>query len=352
MNRVFGDCQLFTATGRVSMAEPNLQNIPKDFSCHLSDLISKSECINATKQRKGNGAGKIMLESRQGNQNKDADDLLTAPISMRTMFIPFTGAMLLAADYCQLELRIFAHLCGDTKLISVLNSTGVDVFNIIAAEMKSIDVHSVTTELRQQAKQVCYGMLYGIGPKALGEQMSIDENDAFMFMETFKNKYPGIKKYLRETVEFCYKNGFVKTIFNRRRYLPSIKSQNIHIRAQAERQAVNTTIQGSAADLVKMAMINIDRDLLHLFPSTLMCHTQTPFRPIARRQNAVSNVEGAFFVLQLHDELIYEVSSHLVPQVAKLIKKLMEAAVKLDVCVPVKIKLGPSWGQLKDYDIQ
>ncbi|XP_055889745.1 DNA polymerase theta-like [Biomphalaria glabrata] len=350
MGRVFGDCQLFTATGRVSMAEPNLQNIPKDFSCKLSDLLTRSSSNNVctTREKTSKQASK-MLSASSTNES-----VIAAPISMRSMFIPFAGGLLLAADYCQLELRIFAHLCADPKLSSVLNTTGVDVFNMIAAEMKSVDVDHVTTEFRQQAKQVCYGMLYGIGAKALGQKLEVDENDAHMFMETFKNKYLGIKKYLKETIEFCQKNGFVKTIFNRRRYLPSIKSQNIHIRAQAERQAVNTTIQGSAADLVKIAMVNIDKTLSQLFPSTQWSHTQVQSQVHSHqssRSKDQSLAEGGYLVLQLHDELIYEVSSHLVPEVARIIKKEMETAIRLNVCLPVKIKVGPSWGQLKDYQM-
>ncbi|CAL1548393.1 unnamed protein product, partial [Lymnaea stagnalis] len=324
MSRVFSECQIFTATGRVSMAEPNLQNVPKDFSIQLPGIEN----------------------NRQEAKIIDPDNLVTAPISMRKLFIPFKGGVILAADYSQLELRIICHLSGDVKLANILNATDGDVFNMIAAQMKGIPLEEVTSDHRQQAKQVCYGMLYGIGPKALGEQLGVDENDAGVFMETFKSRYQGIRKYLRETVEFCQKNGYVKTIFNRRRYLPSIRNSNPNARAQAERQAVNTTIQGSAADLVKIAMSNIDRKLMQLFPMTRNCHSQVS------RGKKISTVRGAFLVLQLHDELIYEVSANQVAEVARLVKNEMEVAVKLNVCMPVKVKVGPSWGQLCEYNVQ
>ncbi|CAG5132586.1 unnamed protein product [Candidula unifasciata] len=334
MFRVYGDCQIFTSTGRVSMAEPNLQNVPKDFAV---DVPSKVSTVNQSRHETSD-----LYQTRA-----------VAPVSMRKMFVPFKGGVILAADYSQLELRIIAHLSEDSRLITILNTKDGDVFKIIAAQMKGLDIVEVSNEHRQQAKQVCYGMLYGIGPKALGEQLGMDENDADAFMETFKSRYPGIRKYLKHTVEFCQKNGYVKTLFNRRRYLPSIKDTNPHARSQAERQAVNTTIQGSAADLVKIAMTNIDRTIMDLFPDARSCHTQWLPSPdkSARQNKTTPSVTGAFLVLQLHDELIYEVSANQVQDVARLVKHHMEGAVKLSVCMPVKIKVGPSWGELQDYDV-
>ncbi|RUS83890.1 hypothetical protein EGW08_008371 [Elysia chlorotica] len=316
MPRVFGDCQIFTATGRVSMAEPNIQNIPKDFAIELPGY-------------------RVMLNDEP---------------SILNYFLHPTGGVLLAADYSQLELRVIAHLSGDSKLAAVLNAKDGDVFKMIAGQMHSIEAGEVSPAQRQQAKQVCYGMLYGIGPKALGEQLGVDENDAGAFMEMFKSRFPGVRKYLRETVEFCQKNGYVKTMFNRRRFLPSIKHNNPHARAHAERQAVNTTVQGSAADLVKQAMVDIDRRLGQLFPDSKRSHSQSTAAGGQLGKTCIPP-RGAFLVLQLHDELVYETSQDVLPQVAALVKASMEGAVQMAVEMPVKLKVGPSWGELQDWDI-
>ncbi|KAH0628689.1 hypothetical protein JD844_010112 [Phrynosoma platyrhinos] len=143
-----------------------------------------------------------------------------------------TGGLILAADYSQLELRILAHLCCDRRLLQALND-GADVFRRIAAEWKMIDPEAVGDDLRQQAKQICYGMIYGIGAKSLGEQMGVEETDASHYIESFKSRYPGIQKFLRETVKKCNQDGFVQTIMGRRRYLPSIRESNPYKKAQS-----------------------------------------------------------------------------------------------------------------------
>ncbi|BFZ09845.1 hypothetical protein BsWGS_12884 [Bradybaena similaris] len=357
MLRVYGNCHTFTSTGRVSMAEPSLQNIPKDFALDLPICNNDTENVTTILcNSKDDNHKRLSVSAVSGSKQESYDLYQTsaaAPVSMRKMFVPFKGGVILAADYSQLELRIIAHLSGDSKLMAILNTKGGDVFKIIAAQLKGLDIGEVNNEHRQHAKQVCYGMLYGIGPKALAEQLGTDENDADVFMETFKSRYPGIRKYLKTTIEFCQKNGYVKTLFNRRRYLPSIKHNNPHARSQAERQAVNTTIQGSAADLVKIAMNNIDKTMMDLFPDSRTCHTHAlPTAGKSERKNyKVASVTGAFLVLQLHDELIYEVSASQVAEVARLVKHHMEGAVKLNVCMPVKIRTGLSWGEVQDYDV-
>ncbi|GFR73382.1 DNA polymerase theta-like, partial [Elysia marginata] len=193
MPRVFGDCQIFTATGRISMAEPNIQNIPKDFAIELPDYIGESPTASQPASRVGKKGSKLAAirgDKLQTARIMDPDNVITAPVSMRKIFVPFKGGVLLAADYSQLELRVIAHLSGDSKLAAVLNAKDGDVFKMIAAQMHSIEVEGVTPAQRQQAKQVCYGMLYGIGAKALGEQLGVDENDAGAFMEMFKARYP------------------------------------------------------------------------------------------------------------------------------------------------------------------
>ncbi|OWK63873.1 DNA polymerase theta [Lonchura striata] len=269
-----------------------------------------------------------------------------------------SGGLILAADYSQLELRILAHLSCDCRLIQALNG-GTDVFKSIAAEWKMIDPEAVGERTRQQAKQICYGIIYGIGAKSLGEQMGIDENEAANYIESFKSRYTGVQKFLRETVRSCRRDGFVQTILGRRRYLPAIKDPNPYSKAHAERQAVNTTVQGSAADIVKTATVNIQRRL-EAFSSVFKSHghLESSFQRdktgrLSRRRNTgmLHPIRGGFFILQLHDELLYEVAEDDVIQVAQIVKCEMENAIKLSVKLNVKVKIGPSWGALQDLEL-
>ncbi|XP_033740640.1 LOW QUALITY PROTEIN: DNA polymerase theta-like [Pecten maximus] len=361
MHRIFCECQVHTATGRVSMSEPNLQNIPKDFEISLPDIIGESPPANQAGLRQittGRGrGGSSRLQHFTGGPRQAVSAGSSGSswaVSMRHAFIPFTGGVMLAADYSQLELRMIAHLSGDSKLARILNQDG-DVFKMIAAQWKNVSVDHVTPQQRQQAKQVCYGMVYGIGPKALGEQLEVDENEAAVFIETFKSRYPGMRTFLRKAVETCRDKGYVETILGRRRYLPSIKDTNPHARAHAERQAVNTTVQGSAADLVKKAMNRIDVRLSDVFPECSFAHRQKPKDRGAygrSRENGPYRVlSGGYLVLQLHDELIYEIAHADVMEAAKIIKHEMEHAMTLSVRMPVKVKVGPSWGKLEDMEI-
>lgn len=265
---------------------------------------------------------------------------------------------ILAADYCQLELRILAHFSRDCRLIEAFNK-GADVFKSIAAEWKMIDSEAVGDSTRQQAKQICYGIIYGIGAKSLGEQMGIDDNKAANYIESFKSRYTGIQKFLKETVSNCRRDGFVQTILGRRRYLPSIRDSNPYIKAHAERQAVNTTVQGSAADIVKTATVNIQRRLEALSSvNKSHGHLENSFQRdktgrLSRKRNRemLHPISGGFFILQLHDELLYEVAEDDVIQVAQIVKHEMENAVKLSVKLNVKVKIGPSWGELQDLEL-
>ncbi|XP_041116095.1 DNA polymerase theta-like [Polyodon spathula] len=360
MERIYPISQTHTATGRVSFTEPNIQNVPKDFEIEMPTLVVESP---PSQER-----GSHFPSKQRGRQPRSsrhfvpqaqvalAEKGVSFSVSMRHAFVPFPGGLILAADYCQLELRILAHLSRDRRLIQVLNS-GADVFKSIAAEWKMIEPESVGDTLRQQAKQICYGIIYGMGAKSLGEQMGIDENDAACYIETFKSRYTGIQNFLRETVKNCGKNGFVQTILGRKRFLPAIKDPNVHSRAHAERQAVNTTVQGSAADIVKTATVSIQKRLEETFPSTVKSHKHPeslvqPDRAARRRQRGCCRPSsGAFFILQLHDELIYEVAEDDIIQVAQIVKKEMERAVKLHVKLRVKVKVGPSWGSLQDLDV-
>ncbi|XP_055086890.1 DNA polymerase theta [Periophthalmus magnuspinnatus] len=348
MDRIYPTAQTHTATGRVSFTEPNIQNVPKDFEIHMPTVVGESppsqeKCHLITKP--GKKRRSVVASAAAGSADKGP----AFSVSMRHAFVPFSGGMILAADYSQLELRVLAHLSKDHRLIQVLNG-GADVFRCIAAEWKSVDPESVNDNLRQQAKQICYGIIYGMGAKSLGEQMGVEEDDAAFYIESFKSRYKGINAFLKETVKNCVKNGYVQTLMGRRRYLPGITNANVHVKSHAERQAVNTTVQGSAADIVKLATVNIEKQLRKTYPTAPLSHQHVPSEKTQRRITT-SQRRGAYFVLQLHDELIYETSEENLIQVAHTVKKEMECAVKLYVKLKAKVKVGPSWGNLQDLDI-
>uniref|UniRef100_A0A672U7Z6 DNA polymerase theta n=1 Tax=Strigops habroptila TaxID=2489341 RepID=A0A672U7Z6_STRHB len=349
MERIYPVSQTHTATGRITFTEPNIQNVPKDFEIEMPTVVEESP----PSQAHGNvNSCAVQAEDRSKERG------IPFSVSMRHAFVPFPGGLILAADYSQLELRILAHLSCDCRLIQALNG-GTDVFKSIAAEWKMIDPEAVGDRTRQQAKQICYGIIYGIGAKSLGEQMGIDENEAASYIESFKSRYTGIQKFLSETVRSCRRDGFVQTILGRRRYLPAIKDPNPYSKAHAERQAVNTTVQGSAADIVKTATVNIQRRLEAL-SSVIKSHghvesslqrDQTGRLVRKRNRGMLHPISGGFFILQLHDELLYEVAEDDVIQVAQIVKHEMENAIKLSVKLSVKVKIGPSWGDLQDLEL-
>ncbi|XP_062868243.1 DNA polymerase theta, partial [Trichomycterus rosablanca] len=357
MDRIYPVSQSHTATGRVSFTEPNIQNVPKDFEIQMPTSIGESQpsqnhpAGTFSKTRAKISRTRHQLVSLIKDSDKSPEKGIPFSVSMRHAFVPFTGGLVLAADYSQLELRVLAHLSRDRRLLQVLNS-GEDVFKSIAAEWKMVDPAAVDDCMRQQAKQICYGIIYGMGAKSLGEQMGIDENDAACYIETFKARYSGIQAFLRDTVKNCSKNGFVKTLLGRKRFLPGIKESNLYIKSHAERQAVNTTVQGSAADIVKLATVNIQRRLEATFPDVPLSH-QHPLGSTDRGRIRPRSrpTRGAFFILQLHDELIYEVAEEDIIQVAQIVKREMESAVKLYVKLRAKVKVGPSWGNLQELDI-
>uniref|UniRef100_A0A8D0DFQ0 DNA polymerase theta n=1 Tax=Sander lucioperca TaxID=283035 RepID=A0A8D0DFQ0_SANLU len=347
MDRIYPIAQTHTATGRVSFTEPNIQNVPKDFEIYMPTVVGESppsqdSCSTTTKT--GKKRRSVVPSAAAGR----AEQGPAFSVSMRHAFVPFSGGMILAADYSQLELRVLAHLSKDQRLLQVLNG-GADVFRCIAAEWKSVDPESVNDNLRQQAKQICYGIIYGMGAKSLGEQMGVEENDAACYIESFKARYKGINGFLRETVKNCIKNGYVQTLMGRRRYLPGITNANTHTKGHAERQAVNTTVQGSAADIVKLATVNIQKRLRKTYPAAPLSHQHTHSGDLTL--NSSFPILGAYFILQLHDELIYETTEEDLIQVAQIVKREMESAVKLYVKLKAKVKVGPSWGNLQDLDI-
>ena len=319
--RIHSESQFHTSTGRVTFSEPNIQNVPKEFDVKISS--------------KNNGNNTV----RRG----DSPGVVTA-VSMRSTFVPFEGAVFVAADYSQLELRVMAHLSSDLKLIDAINKSK-DVFKNIAADINKVGVDDVTTCQRQQAKQICYGILYGIGAKSLAEQLETSEEEASMFVESFKRKYKGVNTFIQKTIDGCRKNGYVSTLAGRKRFLPTINSPESHARSQAERQSVNTAVQGSAADLVKKAMHRIYVKLQAKFKDN--CLRKIPTSENKKRESA-SPPRGAFLILQIHDELLYEVNKKDVDLVLQIIRDGMEHAYKLSVKTPVKIHIGNSWGHLEE----
>lgn len=207
-----------------------------------------------------------------------------------------------------------------------MNSIGDDIFKQIAAKWNKMDETEVTSVQRNQTKQLCYGIIYGMGNKALAETMNIDEESSAKIASEFHAAYPQIKIYSKKIVEKARAQGFIETMAGRRRYLPAINSENSAERNQAERQALNTCIQGSASDLVKNAILRMDRNLKK------------------------GKLEDCTLVLHLHDELIYEVSMQNLKTAAETLTQSMQNCVKLLIPLLVKVKSGPSWGEMKDFD--
>lgn len=269
--------QTVTATGRLSSAEPNLQNIP------------------------------VRLE--EGRR-------------IRRAFIPSCkNRLLLSADYSQIELRIMAHFSADKVLIdSFLNNE--DIHSRTAAEIFGVPPEMVGSELRNRAKAVNFGIIYGISDYGLSRQLGITRKEARSYIDLYFKRLPGVKNYMEEIIARAKGQGFVTTILNRRRYLPDINSRNFNRRAFAERTAINTPIQGSAADIIKLTMLRIEEKL---------------------------QVYGdrAKMILQVHDDLIFDVEKEILPELAAMVRKEMEGAMKLKVPLTVDVKAGPNWAEME-----
>ncbi|KAH8312810.1 hypothetical protein KR044_013001, partial [Drosophila immigrans] len=294
-NRVHGQSITYTATGRISMSEPNLQNVAKDFEVEIN-----KEKIN---------------------------------ISCRSAFAPMdTKRCLISADFCQLEMRILAHLSQDKALLTVMNSPQ-DLFTAIAAHWNKIPESEVSEHLRNGTKQICYGIVYGMGMRSLAESLQCTEQEAQMISEQFHLTYAGIREYTTRVVKFARNNGYVETITGRRRYLDHINSGEPQLKKQAERQAVNSSIQGSAADIAKQAILSMEKSI------------ERYGQKLGLTDNAVN------FVLHLHDELIFEVPVEKAKKVAKILSLTMENCVKINVPLKVKLKIGRSWGELQEVKV-
>jgi DNA polymerase-1 len=264
--------QTTAATGRLSSNEPNLQNIP--------------------------------IRRELGRD-------------VRRGFVARRGWKLLAADYSQIELRLLAHLSGDPAFVEAFRSGG-DIHRQTAALIFDVPLDEVTKEMRARAKTINFATIYGQGPYALSQQLKISHADAKEFIERYFQRFHRVREYLDSMVEFAREHGYVQTIFNRRRYIPELRDRNFNIRAFGERTAANSPIQGSAADLIKIAMIKIHRAL-------------------AARQLATQ------MLLQVHDELVFEVPGPELEEVRALVTFEMEHAAELAVPLVVDLGVGDDW---------
>ncbi|TPX37004.1 DNA-directed DNA polymerase [Synchytrium microbalum] len=297
-HRVLCEYDSHTATGRVTTKNPNLQNIP-----HPRSLVD--------------------IGFGQGNL-----------VNIRNAFRASPGHILVSSDYSQLELRIIAHMSADRKLLELLNGGG-DLFIKLAAQWNGIEPSEVTPEIRKRAKAVAYGVIYGLGPTTLANDMKTSVEEAESLIHNFRNSYEGIPQLIQRITNDCANTGYAETLLGRRRYLPAIFSGEMSKRAQAQRQAVNTTIQGSAADLVKVAMIKI-RDV---FTSKYGCW-------YAHEEPDSQALHVPHMVLQIHDELLFEVPITMLDEVKEVVEECMMNAITLSVKMPVRFKKGVRWGEL------
>jgi DNA polymerase-1 len=268
--------QTGTATGRLSSSEPNLQNVPI----------------------RGETGGKIR----------------------KAIIVP-PGAYLLSADYSQIDLRVLAHLSQDAGLTAAF-AQDEDIHATTASKIFGIPTDEVTPEMRRNAKTVNFGVVYGMSDYGLEQATSLNREEAAQFIALYFEKYPGVKEYLEATKEQARKLGYVQTVLGRRRFLPEINSSNRMVREAAERMAINAPVQGSSADIIKIAMINLHREM--------------------QKRNLNSKM-----LLQIHDELLFEVPEEEVAEMKSLVVELMSGAVELRVSVKIDIKLGKNWGEMR-----
>ncbi len=269
--------QTVTATGRLSSSDPNLQNIP-------------------IRMEEGRKIRRVFIPRREGN-------------------------LILAADYSQIELRVLAHMAGDPNLVEAFRQ-GQDIHTRTAAEVFGVAITEVTADMRGRAKAVNFGIVYGISDFGLARDINVSRQEARQYIENYFARYAGVKAYIERTIQQARERGYVTTLLNRRRYLPDLFSSNRSVRMFGERTAINTPIQGSAADIIKLAMVRIHRELKE--------------RGLATRM-----------ILQVHDELIFDVPVEELPEVSELVRRHMENALVLDVPLVVEMKLGPNWYEVK-----
>lgn len=269
--------QALTQTGRLSSIEPNLQNIP------------------------------IRIEEGR---------------KIRQAFIPSEeGWKILAADYSQIELRVLAHIAKDEKLQQAFKDD-MDIHTRTAMEVFHVSEDEVTSDMRRQAKAVNFGIVYGISDYGLSQNLGITRKEAKIFIDRYLESYEGVKQYMKDIVQQAKQDGYVTTLLHRRRYLPEITSRNFNLRSFAERTAMNTPIQGTAADIIKLAMVELDKQI---------------------KENNLSSR----LLLQVHDELILEVPENELEETQQLVVKVMEQALELAVPLKVDVSYGETWYDAK-----
>jgi DNA polymerase-1 len=238
---------------------------------------------------------------------------------IRQAFIAPPGDRLMAADYSQIELRIMAHISGDEHLRHAFaNST--DVHRATAAEVFGVQPEQVTPEQRRSAKAINFGLIYGMSAFGLGQQLGIPRERAQLYIDLYFARYPGVKNYMEQTRLSAKEKGYVETLFGRRLYLPDIGARNAQRRQYAERTAINAPMQGTAADIIKRAMITVDHWIQE---------TRAPVR----------------MVMQVHDELVFEVEESYVEQAAREIRQRMCHAAELSIPLEVDIGVGANWDE-------
>jgi len=267
---------LVTATGRLSSTEPNLQNIPV-----RTDLGAE----------------------------------------IRKMFVPREGHVLVDADYSQIELRVLAHIADDPVMQRSFIE-GEDIHTVTAAQVFGVALEDVTPLQRRHAKAVNFGIVYGISEFSLSEDIGVTRWEARDYIDNYLAHYSGVRQYMKQVVVDARESGFTQTMFGRKRYIPELTSSNFNIRQGAERMALNTPIQGTAADLIKLAMIRVDAALREEYPQ-------------------------AKLLLQVHDELIVESPEDIAPEVAKVVSREMERIASLKVPLTAEAKIGKSWYDAK-----
>lgn len=241
---------------------------------------------------------------------------------IREAFIPSEdGWYMLAADYSQIELRILAHISGDENLIDAFRK-GMDIHTRTAMDVFGVSEGEVTSLMRRQAKAVNFGIVYGISDYGLSQNLNITRKEAAEFIERYFAVFSGVKRWMDEIVQQAKQDGYVTTLLHRRRYLPDIRSSNFNLRSFAERTAMNTPIQGTAADVIKLAMIRMQESLEQKGLSSRM-------------------------LLQVHDELVFEVPENELAIMRKLVPEVMEGALALDVPLKVDVSDGRSWYDAK-----
>lgn len=284
--------QTSTASGRLAMEDPNLQCLPNTYSVD-------------------NAEGSIEINIRQS----------IVPVRSERIVV--------SADFKHIELRLMAHFSGDESLKDLLHDINSDPFQLLARKwLKIPNGEDVQNFQRQQAKQLTYGLCYGMGADRLAESLRVNPSKASRLKDDFLNAFPGLSVWMKKVVDLCRANGYITTLHNRRRWLPDINSENPGARAAAERAAINTICQGSAADIAKSAMLKVESQIEQNFVGNSICAP----------------------LLQIHDELLYEIDQDKLHVIVPIIHSAMENAATLTVPLLIKFRQGRSWGTLEDME--